>query len=503
VNLRNRVLIPFCILLLAFAAQAQQGAPSPNSSESIEIGGMTIRLGMPQDFVIHGLSEFYNVHEIGSAAASISSWVAETKAGPPYMAVANLAFAGGRLSSVYKFWAVDAETHADSGLATTLYAAVAKFERENKPPCVVATNHAQPPAGERRALVVSCGGQQKFLSIDIVPTGNGLEGVSLAEVLKYPSDEVTVPDEPAVSDSTGNVAPSLPASTVQSEQSLLEKPHDAPLASPRNPRTKEDSWEPPDVDHDIPPVALTPACPINSVLSKAGMRIQELVGNVDKFTATEIVEHQSVDKSGQVRSPEIRKFNYLVSITQAASGLMNVEEYRDGGSDPDKFPEHIATVGTPSLVLIFHPKHARDFTMTCEGLGQWEGQPAWQVRFEEHTDSANPISAFVMNGRAFGLRLHGRAWILANSYQVARLETDLAAQIPQIRLRLQHQDIVYRPVHFTQGKTEMWLPSTSDFFMDFQGHRFHRLHRFTDFKLFSVGLQQSLDKPKALDSPNE
>jgi hypothetical protein len=493
---RYRALCAYCSLLLVFPTQAQQAPPAPDSPESIEIGGMTLRLGMEQDSVIHGLSESYNLHEIGTATATGSSWMAETKTGPPYLAVANVAFVGGRLSSVYKFWAVGSESHADTGFAGTLYGAVAKFKQENKSPCQIATDSSQQPAGELKAMVVTCGGRQEFLSVDIVPTGNGQESVSVAEVLKYPSDEVMVPDEVAVAAASGNVAPSLPASTTQTEQALLEKPPDAPLASSRNPRTKDDSWVPLDVDNDIPPVSQTPACPINTVLSKAGKRIQELISNVDKFTATEVVEHQSVDKSGQMRSPEIRKFSYLVSMTQAPNGHMNVEEYRDGGSDPDKFPEHIATVGTPSLVLIFHPEHAKDFIMTCEGLGQWDGQPAWQVRFEEHTDTTHPISVFVMNGRAFGLRLHGRGWILANSYQVARLETDLKVQIPEIRLRLQHQDIEYRPVHFEQGKTEMWLPSTSDFYMDFQGHRFHRLHRFTDFKLFSVGLQQSLDKPK-------
>jgi hypothetical protein len=325
--------------------------------------------------------------------------------------------------------------------------------------------------------------------------GNGQEGVSLAEVLKYLSEDVAVPEEMDAMDASASIAPSSPAS-MPGGLALVEKSDANASVSPRIRRTKADNWVPPDVDQDIPQVAPGAACPLTSVLSKAARRVQQLVENVDKFTATEVVEHQGVDKTGQLRPPEIRNFNYVVSISQSPGGRMNVEEYRDGGSNPDQFPDHIATVGTPSLILIFHPEHAKDFRMTCEGLGQWQGQPAWQVRFEERTESSHRISVFVVNGRAFGLRLRGRAWILANSYQVARLETDLAAEIPEIRLRLQHQDIEYRPVHFNQGKTEMWLPSTSDFYMDFRGHRFYRRHHFTDFKLFSVGLQQSLGDPQ-------
>jgi hypothetical protein len=50
-------------------------------------------------------------------------------------------------------------------------------------------------------------------------------------------------------------------------------------------------------------------------------------------------------------------------------------------------------------------------------------------------------------------------------------------------------------VHFNEG-VEIWLPSTCDYYMDFRGHRFYRRHRFTDFQLFSVKVQQTLDDPK-------
>jgi tetratricopeptide (TPR) repeat protein len=265
----------------------------------------------------------------------------------------------------------------------------------------------------------------------------------------------------------------------------------------KGPRARADSWYPPDVDAGVPEVdAGAAACRMDEVLSETGKKIQDLVANVDKFTATETVEHQGVDPMGDLKSPEIRKFNYLVSIEQLKDGYLNVEEYRDGGSSPDQFPDHIATAGTPTLILIFHPNNAKNFEMKCEGLGQWQGHPAWQVRFEERTDRHPAISALVMSGRSFALRLRGRAWILADSYQVARLECDLLNEIPEVRLRLQHEDIEYRPVSFRDGKAEFWLPSSTRFYMDFRGHRFYRLHRFTDFQLFSVDVDQKLSNLK-------
>jgi tetratricopeptide (TPR) repeat protein len=289
----------------------------------------------------------------------------------------------------------------------------------------------------------------------------------------------------------------------EEEQALVEAPSAKILTSSGVDRTGTDLWLPPDIDKDIPQVSQGTSCPLSEVLSEAGKRVEELVQNVDKFTATEIVEHQDVDRTGRLGASEIRKFSYLVTIAQGANGSMSVEEYRNLGSAPDQFPDHIATTGTPALVLIFHPQYAKDFQMMCEGLGEWRGQPAWQVRFEERLDRRNSIMDLQIDSSSYSPRLRGRAWIVADSYQVARLESDLVEEIPQIRLRLQHQDIEYSPVPFGETKDEIWLPSSTEMYMDFLGHRFFRRHTFTDIKLFSVGLQQTFGDPQKSRSQSQ
>ncbi len=300
-------------------------------------------------------------------------------------------------------------------------------------------------------------------------------------------------------------APEPPAGSEQArrEEALVEAPSAKILEASGVDRTSADLWLPPDIDRDIPQVSPGTSCPLAEVLSEAGKRVEELVENVDKFTATEIVEHQDVDRMGRLGAPEIRKFSYLVTMAEGANGSMSVEEYRNLGSAPDQFPDHIATTGTPALVLIFHPQYAKDFQMTCEGLGEWQGQPAWQVRFEERLDRRNPIMELQIDHNDFSPRLQGRAWIVADSYQVARLESDLVEEIPQIRLHLQHQDIEYSPVPSPDTKGEIWLPSSTEMYMDFLGHRFYRRHTFTDIKLFSVGLQQTFGNPQKSRSQSQ
>lgn len=258
-----------------------------------------------------------------------------------------------------------------------------------------------------------------------------------------------------------------------------------------------DSWLPRDATGYIPPVAPGVDCSLPEVLRGAGERVEELVQNVDRFTATEVLTHQEVDHAGKLGKRVSVKFDYLVSMTQTYSGYLDVDEVRDRGRSLERFPAHIATTGTPSLVLIFHPLYIGGFRTTCEGLGEWQGQPAWQVHFEQLPGGPNRVCSYFVAGKSYDVRLRGRAWILANSYQVARLEADIMQPVPRIRLKVNHEAIEYSPVSFSKSSASLWLPSSVELFMDFLGHRFYRKHTFTDFLLFSVDTKSQVTLPTA------
>ena len=152
-------------------------------------------------------------------------------------------------------------------------------------------------------------------------------------------------------------------------------------------------WLPPDVDERVPPVESGISCPLDEVVRNAGKRVQEFMRNVDRFTATESFFHESVNAWGFPGPPETRKFDYVVSIQEVRPGILNVDEYRDGGTSYEKFPGGTATLGLPSLVLIFHPYGAVNYDMTCEGLAHWNGGLAWQVHFRQRRDKPRGTAA--------------------------------------------------------------------------------------------------------------
>src|SRR5580698_3614187 len=98
-----------------------------------------------------------------------------------------------------------------------------------------------------------------------------------------------------------------------------------------NPVT-EANWAPPDVDSEKLDLDSSDACELNQVIDAVSSRTQELVQNVDRFTATEQIEHSNISPMGLQTSREARKFDYVVEIHQVGKNDLDVREYRNSNS---------------------------------------------------------------------------------------------------------------------------------------------------------------------------
>jgi hypothetical protein len=233
------------------------------------------------------------------------------------------------------------------------------------------------------------------------------------------------------------------------------------------------------------------------VVQKAGEQLVNLIHDVDRFTATETLTHESVNKFGIAALPEKRRFDYLVSIQSSPAGSLSVSEYRNNGGIQGQFPDGIATNGLPALVLVFHPYDATNYDMVCEGLARTSRGLACQIHFRQLPDKTNGIKSyqFGMNGPSYQVRLKGRAWLSADHYDIIRMESDLIAPIPQIRLLADHTNIEYGPVNFQQANTTLWLPQSAEVYFAWLGRRIHRRHEFSNYLLFGVDDRQQINGP--------
>ena len=227
-------------------------------------------------------------------------------------------------------------------------------------------------------------------------------------------------------------------------------------------------------------------------------RADELAQNANRFAATEQVLHEDLDDTGNVVLTERRKFDYMVSITQLSSGDLEVDEFRNGTDGYGDFPAHIATLGLPSLAFIFHERYRNDYRFDCRGLGEWHGHATWLVDFRQGPEHKSRIRGYNVQGTLYPVSLKGRAWIAADSFEVIRIEADTMKPVPEIKLQDEHQTIEYVPVHFRTGETELWLPANADLYFDFHNHKYHRVHSFDSYLLFSVSASEKIGMPKEL-----
>ena len=169
----------------------------------------------------------------------------------------------------------------------------------------------------------------------------------------------------------------------------------------------------------------------------------------------------------------------------------------------DRFPTSLASRGLVGLgVFLFDPDYQNGLTYKCEGLGEWRGQAAWEIRFEERREVESRLMTWKNNRGTFPVALKGRVWVAANSYDLLHIETDLREPIPQLELDRDHLIIDYGPVKFDHGKTSLWLPWYAELYMQVHGKRYHHRHTLTNYALFSVDTNHQIDAPKDATNQN-
>jgi tetratricopeptide (TPR) repeat protein len=304
----------------------------------------------------------------------------------------------------------------------------------------------------------------------------------------------------AVPSATPSVAP--PATVSAAAPPLTQPPAptvEAPALSEHQPVSHPgpNSVIPMRVDEFVPAVAVDVPCSLSTVLHGAGQRAEQLLTTLQKFDASERVEHYKLNAAGVPGAADVRSFDYVVTVSHDAQGGFQMQEYRNGGVvRAQQFPSGIRTANLSEHGLIFHPLLAPGFHFTCEGLGEWKGRATWLVQFEEKKNDLNPFRSYVINGFSYPLQLTGRAWIDAGTYQVLRLESDLLKPVEKIHLTREHIAIEFASVKFRTRDQQLWLPQTAELYVEWNGRRFYRRHTFSNFKIFSTDSTEEVRAPK-------
>jgi hypothetical protein len=304
---------------------------------------------------------------------------------------------------------------------------------------------------------------------------------------------------PPTSTPSQSRAASPGASAPQTSTAL--RPSVPPRAKDAEKKPKSTSllWDPPNVDAPLRSLSSPSPCPLSNVLEQAGARAEELVANLQNFTAQEKIDYQLLGNSALLLEDGKGTFDYTVVFGHRLEGLA-VQESRTPQHGSRVLPVSIQDVGLPEMALLFLPDFQRDYEMKCEGAAEWNGQLTWVVYFQQRKNRPSHTASFSVKGIAHPAKLKGRAWIAQDSGhdsgELMHLETSLMEAVPTANVRQMYLSIGYAPVQFRTQNVRVWLPQAVDAYGDFGDHRTIVSHTFTNFLLFAVRTDQIIGNPK-------
>lgn len=176
------------------AAPTVQQPSASEPSESIDVGGSSLTLGMAQDYVLQHLGAKFKLTQASTTNPDLSSWTVSSQLGKPYKDIAVVEFFRGILSSVNKYWTDVGEPDTEASFASALYRAVIVLTESKGGQCELESRSTQQPDLDTKSVFITCVGEksddQKYLAIDFaqLPDGRGIGDVR--EVLEYSEDEI-------------------------------------------------------------------------------------------------------------------------------------------------------------------------------------------------------------------------------------------------------------------------------------------------------------------------
>src|ERR1700690_4293487 len=134
-----------------------------------------------------------------------------------------------------------------------------------------------------------------------------------------------------------------------------------------------------------------PPVTFETLLDRAGKRVEEFWDQFSAVTCTETVSQLKVGDSGKVLGQRTSAFNYLVILQLTGDDLI-VDESRLAQGPPKKESDRplLATSGFATLLLIFHPHFQSSYEFALGGIEESGGKQWREVRFTHITGRRAP-----------------------------------------------------------------------------------------------------------------
>jgi hypothetical protein len=230
---------------------------------------------------------------------------------------------------------------------------------------------------------------------------------------------------------------------------------------------------------------------LNELLARTRNQVAAFVDLFSDVKCTELVRQEKLGKDDKVEMKEESTYDYLVILTNSA-GELKLSESRlpVRAAKPDRRnTSMLLSNGFATLFLVFHPRYAESFKFTFAGEDSVDGRVLNRVSFQ-HVPGTPSVAALALRGREYPLELSGMAWIDPATGSIARMEASIQDTLQDVGLKSFHSAIEFAPVPFSDSQTVYWFPKQASVEVETPRQHWRNLHRFTEYKKFSITTEQ-------------
>lgn len=233
---------------------------------------------------------------------------------------------------------------------------------------------------------------------------------------------------------------------------------------------------------------------LDDLLVRTNDQVAKFVDQFSDVKCTEHVEQQKIRPDGKLELKEESTFDYLVILTNAG-GEISLDESRlpvkEEKKDEKKHVSMLVSNGFATLFLVFHPYYSPGFRFADLGDDPINGHTFRKIHFE-HIPGMRSPAALALRGREYPLELAGFAWIDPKTGAIARIQSTLNEGMQDIGLRSLSTEVDFAPVPFGDSAEPSWYPVQATIEVESPRQHWKNIHRFTDYKKFSVSTDEKV-----------
>ncbi len=236
---------------------------------------------------------------------------------------------------------------------------------------------------------------------------------------------------------------------------------------------------------------------LNSLLEKIGENVETFFRNFPNTLSKEQVRREFIDRDGKVSDFKTQDFIYSVYSEKNGAWQETRTDTRGREIKAEQMSRtSLLTSGFASMSIYFRPRH--QFGCRFRYLGRDESRRrAHVIAFAQRpgfTDVVGIFTSLFVVGQAH-LLYQGFAWIDPETFQIVRMVTDLLAPRRDILLMRATSELSFGEIRFESVQESFWLPQEVVVTMETNGSLFRNRHRYSDYRLFTVGAQDKITPP--------